>query len=57
MARPHFKLTPRFPHFHDEDPEAGDVGGKGLLKDLPQNAQLDSVELGFELRSITSKPV
>lgn len=57
VAKHHFKLTSDFPHFSDEDPEAGDVRGKGWLKDLPLVVQLTSVESEFELRCLTSKLV
>lgn len=50
-ARRHFKVTSDFPYFSDKDPDARDVGGRGLLKDLPQIIQLEKVQLGFELRS------
>lgn len=48
VAEHHFQVASDFPHFSEKDPEAGAVGGRRLLKDLPQIIRL---KLGFALTS------
>lgn len=54
-TRHHFKIIPGFPHLVTRDPRLEILGRNGLLQDLPQITQLESVESRFELRSAQVK--
>lgn len=58
VARHHFKMMSDFPHFSDEDSEAGGIEGEGLLKGLSPNCRAGKCRVRIWTQvCLTSKPV